>query len=107
MDEKLMLSTGTLNKAFEKQLGKRLDAPDPTPEKAGTYLAAMTTKSAAAAADLGGFFDAWAKYYPTIVSALGWLDFIVPGKVLKIIKALLAVVNDPIIPILKEYLKKA
>lgn len=102
-DEKTRLSRNDLNRAFEKQLAKREAAGSPTQEKASAHLAVVTT---AAPGQFDSFFAAWDRYYPSIVSLLGWASWFLPGKTVNTIKALLAVVNNNIIPIIKEMLKQ-
>lgn len=103
MDEKAMVSVNALNRALEKQIVKRTDAPAPTPEAAAKNLAVVTATESGQFAE---FFEAWDAYYPRIVSLLGWASWFMPGKSVTIIKSLLAVVNNNIIPILRELAKK-
>ena len=80
MNEKEMVSINALNKAFERQLVKREMAP----EVSGAVAYEMSEKVAAAPAMAAGnfdtFFAAWDKYYPTIVSLLGWASWFFPPK---------------------------
>ena len=108
MDEKLAVSRNDLTRALTKQINKRTAAPAPTPEKATANLAAVTAASAKAANegfDADDFFVMWDKYYPTVVSLLGYASWFIPGPAVNIIKSLLAVVNNNILPILREALK--
>lgn len=104
MDEKVMVSTNALNAAFAKQLAKREAAPLVTDEAAGAHVQAVIVASAGATV-LNDFFAAWDKYYPTIVSLLGWASWVLPPKAINIVKALLAVVNNTLIPLVKDLLK--
>lgn len=103
MDEKIRLSRNDLNRAYQKQLDKRTAAPAPTAEKAATYIGAVT--AAAPPPVLNDFFAAWERYYPHIVSLLGWASWFLPGTIINPIKALLAVVNNVVIPALKDIFK--
>lgn len=104
-DEKVRLSRNDLNRAYQRQLDKRTAAPAPTAEKAATYIGAVTTAAAAPPPVLNDFFAAWDKYYPHIVSLLGWASWFLPGSIINPIKALLAVVNNVVIPALKDIFK--
>lgn len=104
MDEKARLSKADLNKAFTKQLAKREAAPLVTDEAAAAHIAAVVSASASASS-LDSFFDAWALYYPKMVSLLGWASWVLPPKAINAIKALLAVINNQIIPLVRDLLK--
>lgn len=104
-DEKVMLSTNALNSAFQKQVVKRETAPLVSDEAAGSHVNAVIAASATASTSgLDGFFAAWDKYYPTIVSLLGWASWVLPPKAINIIKALLAIINNELIPWAKQAL---
>lgn len=98
MDEKAMVSTNTLNAAYQAQLTKRASAPALTHETAGAHLAAVATPVAVGGIE-ESFCAAWGLYYPKVVSLLGWASWVIPGPTLTRIKALLAVVNNQIVPL--------
>lgn len=104
MDEKLAVSTNALNDAFKKQLAKRDAAPLVTDEAAAAHV---QTVVAAAPGPLDSFFAAWDHYYPIAVSLLGWASWVLPPKSINAIKALLAVVNNQLIPWAKQYFAAA
>lgn len=124
MDEKVMVSTNALNKMRDKfkdvnlgaklakQVVKREAAPEVTEAKAEEHLAKIELAAASIpAATLSDatnqhFFDLWDKYYPIMVNLLGWASWILPGDKLKMIKSLLAIVNNEVIPLLKKILKE-
>lgn len=107
MDEKQMVSTNALNEALKKQIDKRSVAPTPSNDAAVAHIVAAVTPVAVPAAGngLASFVAMWKAYYPKMVSILGWASWVVPGKALTIIKSLLAVVNNQIIPIIEAYEK--
>lgn len=99
MDEKVAVA---LNAAFKKQLAKR----DAAPAVSGvTALGHVDAVSAVSPDVMDGFFANWDKYYPTIVSLLGYASWFFPPKVINILKALLAVINNQLIPIVKDAMK--
>lgn len=102
--EKVMLSKNALNAAFAKQVDKRVNAPIVSDEAANSHVAALIAP-APAAGKFDDFFAAWDLYYPKIVSLLGWASWVLPPKTFNIIKALLALINNEIIPFLKQILK--
>lgn len=108
-DEKLMVSTNALNAALAKQLAKREAAPLVSDDAAASHVAALAQPVAkpatAAAGGLASFVAMWKAYYPKIVSLLGWASWVMPAQSLNAIKALLAVVNNQIIPIIEQYEK--
>lgn len=101
-DEKRAVSTNALNAAFAKQMKKREAAPLVSDEAAATYVQTVVTSPAN---QLDTFFAAWDHYYPIAVSLLGWASWVLPPKSINAIKALLAVVNNQLIPWAKEFLK--
>ena len=122
MDEKQMVSTNALNKMRDKfrdvnlgaklakQVEKRSAAPEVTQAKAEQHLAKIEAAAIAPAsldaATNQHFFDLWDKYYPTIVNILGWVSMFIPTEKMKMIKSLLAIVNNDVIPLLKKILKE-
>lgn len=120
MDEKaaLGLNVLNLNARLKKQIAKRIDAPVPSDtalEKHFAVVAAPVAKTAitaqaAAVTDAGSdwFFQQWDKYYPTIVSYLGWMTalpkWMLPGGLsggLLMIKSLLAIANNDLFPFVR------
>lgn len=101
-DEKVAVSLNRLNTALAKQIDKRETAGTPSPAAAQVHLNNVTT---AAESRYDDFFDAWDKYYPTIISMLGYVSWLMPGKTITTIKSLLAVVNNQILPILRDMAK--
>jgi len=117
LDEKRMVGLNelgklNLNAKLAKQVAKRSNLPPPTDEKLEAHLAVVTAPTGMeveALASLDGavssiFFDTWDKYYPRMVSLLGWASWIFPSSVLVPIKSLLAVLNNDIMPILRKLL---
>lgn len=104
-DEKAMVSMNALNSAFKKQISKRENAPLVTDDAAASHIAAVVSAPAIKATDINSFFDAWDTYYPKIVALLGWADWVIPAPAVKVIKALLAVINNVVIPAMKEIKK--
>lgn len=105
-DEKLMVSTNVLNAALAKQITKRESAPPPSPEAMQNHIAVASAPVASPAPSgdgLTSFVAMWKAYYPRIVSLLGWASWVMPAPALTVIKSLLAVVNNQIIPILEKF----
>lgn len=108
MDEKVMLGVNALNAALQKQIAKREAAPLVSDEAAASHIQAVVMASATASSGpLDNFFVLWDKYYPTIVSLLGWASWVLPPKAINIVKALLAVVNNNLIPLVKQIIAGA
>lgn len=103
MDEKVALSLNKLNQKLKEQIAKRADAPPPTPDVVAAHGAVVAAPAAAVAG--ADFFTAWDTYYPKIVSLLGWASWVFPAPTITAIKGLLAVVNNQIIPILRNLVK--
>lgn len=111
MDEKVALSLQTLGAKLQKQIDKRVDAPIPSDAALTNHLAVVTAPvtvpTVATPAQAGDdFFTLWDQYYPRIVSLLGWASWVLPGPALAVIKSLLAVINNDVMPILKQLMKK-
>lgn len=104
-DEKVMLGRNELNRInqqFRKQLDKRLDAGAPAPATARVHLDKINKAAVDDGWGMDDLISYWDAYYPTIVSLLGWASWVIPGPTVNIIKALLATVNNSIIPILRK-----
>lgn len=99
MDEKIAVSVNSLNAALQAQVAKRTNAPLVTDEAAAAHVAAVVAP-VAAAGPLDEFCGAWRTYYPKIVSLLGWASWVLPPQAINIIKGLLAVVNNEIVPLI-------
>lgn len=102
MDEKLAVSRNVLNQALKNQVAKRIDAPPPSDAAVESHLANLV---APADTTINDFFDAWDTYYPKMVSLLGWASWVFPKPTLTAIKGVLAVINNQIIPIARQWFK--
>lgn len=100
--EKAMVSRNELNRALGRQITKRIAAGTPSPEMAAAHLSVVNS---APLSGLSDFFVLWEKYYPTLVSLLGYASWVIPGKVVNVLKALLAIVNNYLIPMARDLLK--
>jgi hypothetical protein len=117
-DEKRMVSLNELNLGAKlaAQVAKRADAPAPTQEKQREHLEVVAAPTTAGeintlatapphALSSDVFFDKWAEYYPKIVALLGFIPaWMLPagtGAVLLMIKSLLAVANNDVLPIVQ------
>lgn len=125
-DEKRMVGLNELNNVnlgakLANQVAKRIDAPPPTRAKVEDHIEvvvapvrvdASSITAPDATPDNNVFFDAWDTYYPKIVGWLGWSTavpkWMLPGGMsaaLLMIKSLLAVANNDIIPIVKALMQ--
>jgi hypothetical protein len=120
-DEKRMVGLNELNLGAKlaKQVAKRTGTSRPDEETLSQHLVVAAAPVPAAelntlattpahATDNCAYFDKWDEYYPRLVGWLGWatwgpFKYIVPGSALLMFKSILAVANNDLMPIARQW----